>query len=197
MVSRVHYCVGQINVAEERNEPPAPNCRCRKFISLEKATELVKSGEASWVVVKRTRGLAQVICKLCAGDKSVIKCAFCQGKGLAPEPVVWDEYNNDIVLVSQLPEDKTEKKRTSALKKKTPRVATIEAPHIRNAYLNGNKEAAARIEQYGEMIVMGLQELGAEIINAQTRKVIIEGKRDPENDKKRGIGRDYDYGRTI
>lgn len=197
MISRVHHCTGQINVAEERNEPPAPNCRCRKFISIEEATAMVDGREASWVVVKRTRGLAQVVCKLCSGDKSVKNCAGCSGKGLAPQSVVWDEYNNDIVLVSQLPEDKTEKKRSSVLKKKTPRVATIEKAHIERAYVYGKKEAQERIEQYGELIVWGLQELGAEIINGQTEEIIFPGKVEPKDNAKKGIGRDYDWGRAI
>jgi hypothetical protein len=195
MLSKVHHCVGQINVAEGRNEPPAPSCRCRKFISIEKATEFVKLGEVSWVVIGRTRGSADVICELCAGDKDVKNCASCNGKGFVSKPVVWDEYNNDIVLVSQLPEDKTEKKRSSILKKKTPRVATIEAPHIERAYVYGKKEAQQRIEQYGEMNIWNLHELGAEITKGG--KVIAEGKVEPENDAKRAIGRDYDYGRTL
>jgi hypothetical protein len=213
MISRVHHCVGQIDVAEGRKEPPAPSCRCRKFISIEKATEFVKLGEVSWVVIGRTRGLAQVVCKLCGGDKSIKNCAECRGKGLAPVPVTWDEYNNDIVLVSQLPEDKTEKKRSSVLKKKTPRVATIEAPHIERAYVYGKKEAQQRIEQYGEMVAWGLQELGAEINisckycgllrgcrcvgDRKTGKVIMEGRPEPKNDAKKGLGRDHDWGRCV
>jgi hypothetical protein len=195
MVSRVHHCVGQINVAEGRNEPPAPSCRCRKFVSIERATEFVNAGEVSWVVIKRTRGLAQVVCRLCSGDKSIKNCAGCSGKGLAPEHVVWDEYNNDIVLVSQLPEDKTEKKRSSILKKKTPRVATIEAPHIERAYVYGKKEAQERIEQYGEMIAYELHALGATL--KKNEKVVLEGKLEPKDDEKRGIGRRYDWGRSL
>lgn len=189
MISRVHHCTGQINVAEERNEPPAPNCRCRKFISIEEATAMVDGREASWVVIKRTRVLAQVICKLCAGDKSVKNCAGCSGKGLAPEPVVWDEYNNDIVLVSQMPEDKTEKKRSSVLKKMTPRVATIESEHIERAYVYGKKEAAARIEEYGLMILEARAFVGKD----KTYVIGVE----PEDNPKTGEGRRYDYGRAV
>jgi hypothetical protein len=197
MISRVHHCVGQINVAEGRNEPPAPSCRCRKFVPIETATKFVKSGDVSWVVIKRTRGLAQVVCRLCSGDQSVKNCAGCGGEGLAPEFVVWDEYNNDIVLVSQLPEDKTEKKRSSILKKKTPRVATIEAPHIERAYVDGKKEAQQRIELYGELVMWGLQELGASVVDSRTRKTVIEGKSEPVDNAKDGTGRRYDWGRAI
>lgn len=106
-----------------------------------------------------------------------------------------DEYNNDIVLVSQLPEDETEKKRSSVLKKKTPRVATIEAPHIERAYVYGKKEAQQRIEQYGEMVAYELYDLGATL--KKNGKVVAQGKVEPKNDAARGIGRDYDYGRAL
>jgi hypothetical protein len=197
MVSKVHHCTGQINVAEERNEPPAPRCRCRKFVSIDVATAMVDAGEASWVVIKRTRGNADMACEMCIGDKSVTNCAGCKGKGLVNMPVIWDEYNNDIVLVSQLPGDKTEKKRSSVLKKKTPRVATVERAHIERAYVYLKKEAEERIELYGESIVWSLQELGAEVINGHTGEVIMPGKVEPKGDAKKGTGRDYDWGRCI
>jgi hypothetical protein len=199
---RIHHCAGQIDVAEERKEPPAPACRCRKFITLDKATQMVKKGEASWVVTKRTRGYAEVTCSLCGGNKEIKNCANCAGKGVAIESVVWNKYNNDVVLVSELPEDEKEKKRSSVLKKKTPRTATIESKHIERAYsgaLTEKKprqwigkegvEARERIEEYGMLVLENRAFIGKD-------KIYVIGV-EPENDPKIGQGRDYDYGRTI
>jgi len=186
---RIHYCAGQINVAEERSDPPAPSCRCRKFIPLSKATKMVKDGEASWVVVKRKSGYAEITCSMCGGDKTVVNCANCGGKGVAIEYVVWNQFNNDVVLISELPKDETEKKRTSVLKKKTPRVATIEKAHIYRAYVDGNKEAAERIEEYGRLVLEARAFIGKD-------KIYTIGV-EPANDATTGQGRDFDWGRTI
>jgi hypothetical protein len=180
---RIHHCAGQIDVAEERKDPPAPKCRCRKFISIDKATKMVKNGEASWVVVKRISGYAEVVCPMCVGDKTIANCANCNGKGVIIDNVVWNTYNNDIVLISALPEDKTEKKRSSVLKKKTPRVATIEKAHIERAYVYDNKEAQERIEEYGRL-------------TNETLTSFIVGP-EPEDNPKTGEGRKYDFGRKI
>jgi len=189
MVSRVHHCLGQIDVAEERKEPPAPNCRCRKYISIERATQIVKSGDASWVVVGRTTGPADIVCSICKGSKDVVNCSGCKGVGTVVKTVVWNKYNNDIVLVSQLPDDEREKKRSSVLKKKTPRVATIEEAHIERAYVEGNKAAQERIEEYGYLI------LDARAFIGRDRIPMI--KTEPADNPKTHEGRTYDWGRAI
>lgn len=187
-------------VAQGLEEPPAKKCNCRKFIPYREADKLVKSGAAAWIVVKRERGSQEVTCNLCKGDKEVRGCANCGGVGKIWEGAVWDTYNYDIVLVSEASADVKEKKYRPALAMKTPRVATIEAKHIIRAYVDGGaqaKEAAARIEEYGHMIQMNLQELGAELKDIATGKTVIPGKPEPKNDSDKGEGRDYDYGRAI
>lgn len=200
-VSRVHSCIQQIKVAEERLEPPAAKCRCRKYIGIAKATLMVKNGEASFIVTNRIREATGEICHLCKGDPEVKKCANCFGSGKEKGTLIREDYGNDIVLVSRHPADKTEKKRSSALAAKTPRVATVEKNHIENAYsgsLTTDKprqwrgdgaEARERIEEYGRLILDARMFVGKDRIPC----IGIE----PENDAKTGTGRDFDFGRAI
>jgi hypothetical protein len=188
-VSRKHHCISQEMVSQGLEEPPAKKCTCRKFIPYKKADEMVKKGEARWVVISRERGIREVICSLCGGDPEIKNCASCRGTGKRIEAAVWDTYNYDIVLVSQASADLKEKKYRPALALKTPRVATIESEHIERAYVYGVKEAAERIEKYGYLILDARAFIGPNRIPA----IGIE----PENNQKTWTGRDYDYGRTI
>jgi hypothetical protein len=188
-VSRVHSCPQQIKVAEGRLEPPSGKCRCRKYIGIKKATEMVKNGEASFIVLARFREGTDAVCHLCGGDKEVKKCANCFGKGTERGTIIREDYGNDIVLVSRPPADKKEKKRSSVLSLKTPRVATIESEHIELAYVENVKEAQERIEEYGRLILDARMFVGPNRIPA----IGVE----PANDAKTGTGRDYDYGRAV
>lgn len=203
-VSKVHSCKEQIKVAEGRLEPPSGKCRCKKYIGIKKATEMVKNGEASFIVLLRVREGTDEICHLCLGNKEVKNCANCFGKGAERGTIVREDYGNDIVLVSRPPVDKKEKKRSSVLSMKTPRVATIESEHIELAYVLNVKEARERIEEYGRLVQIGLQELGAELRKpknflrpSETTRIVIPGTREPEDDQKKGQGRRFDYGRAI
>jgi hypothetical protein len=187
--SKVHSCIHQIKVAEERLEPPAAKCRCRRYIAIAKATLMVKNGEASFIVKSRTREPSNEICRLCHGDKEVKNCANCFGSGKERGTIIWEDYGNDIVLVSRPPADKFEKKRSSSLAAKTPRVATIEKNHIELAYVYEVKEAQERIEEYGRLILDARMFIGKDRIPCL--------KVEPENDAKTGTGRDYDFGRAI
>lgn len=188
-VAKQHYCPGQISIAIGDSEPPAPKCRCRKYISIEAARKMVENEEASWVIVERVQKDIEMPCSLCHGDPEVKNCANCRSKGKETKMVLIPRYGNDIVLVSRRPADKKEKKRSSSLAKKTPRVATIEEEHIELAYVEGVKEAAERIEEYGRLILDARMFVGPKRIPA----IGVE----PENNQKRGEGRRYDYGRTI
>ena len=182
-VSRVHHCISQEMVAQGLEEPPAKKCSCRKFIPYRKADEMVKKGEARWTVTARKRGTQENVCPLCSGSEDVKNCAQCNGTGKVLAAAVWDTYKLDIVLVSQASVDKKEKKYRPALALKTPRVATIEWQHIRRAYVDGVKEAAERIEEYGRM-------------NKEMIASLIVGY-EPEDNPKTGEGRKYDHGRAI
>src|SRR6266403_4526636 len=188
-VSRIHHCISQEMVSQQFEEPPAKKCTCRKFIPYKKADAMVKNGEARWCVVKRERGTRSITCSLCGGDPEVKNCAKCAGLGAVVVPAVWDTYTQDIVLTSQASHDEKEKKYRPALAMKTPRVATIESEHIERAYVEGVKEAAERIEEYGMLMLDARAFVGPNRIPA----IGVE----PENNQLRGEGRDYDYGRAI
>lgn len=187
--SRVHHCISQEMVAQGLDEPPAKRCNCREKRPYKVADEMVKNGEARWVVIKRERGTKEEVCPLCQGNDEVKNCAQCADTRKIVVAVVWDTYKTDIVLVSQAAIDKKEKKYRPALALKTPRVATIESEHIERAYVDGNKEAAERIDEYGRLILEARSFIGPNKIPCI--------KPEPENNPNTGEGRDYDYGRTI
>jgi hypothetical protein len=189
----VHHCIAQEVIVYGLMEPSSDiKCRCRKRITLKRATELVRVGEASWITATRVRGERPEVCRLCKADNAVAKCALCGGKGMTLEPYMEDTPGSDILLVSRNPQDAKEKK-SFFLKAKTPRAPTIEEGHITRAL--DDKEAKERIEQYGESIVWNLQGLGAQV--TLNGKEIFPGKPEPKNDAKKGLGRDYDWGRCI
>jgi len=211
-VSRVHHCVSQEMVAQGLEEPPAKKCTCRKFISYKKADEMVKNGEARWTVTGRERGTREEICTLCDGNPEVKNCASCRGTGKRTVAAVWDTYNYDIVRVSQASADLKEKKYRPALAMKTPRVATIESEHILRAYVECVPEAAARIEEYGMLIVKEqLRQLALNLSNERFDELWREYEAanfrlpyspvpirfEPEDNPKTGEGRNCDYGRAI
>jgi hypothetical protein len=189
-VSTVHHCYQQEYISQGFEEPPAPKCRCRKRIPLSKATEMVKNGAAKWIVTKRTKTPGFEICSLCNGDPEMKKCANCHGAGVQAGTELYEEYANDIVLVSRAAVDKTEKKYRPALALKTPRVATIEEEHIELAYVDGMLEAAQRIEEYGRLILEARLFIGPKKNNVPG--IIPE----PPDDRDEGTGRNCDWGRA-
>jgi hypothetical protein len=210
-VSREHHCISQEMVAQQIEEPPAKKCSCRKLVTYKQADEKVKKGEARWVVTKRERGTQELVCSLCNANPEIKNCASCRGTGKTLVAAVWDSYNNDIVLVSQASADAKEKKYRPALAMKTPRVATIESEHIERAYVEGVPEAAARIEEYGMLIVkeqfrMLAVGLTKEEFDAAWREyeeagtpafTLIAVRPEPVDNPATGEGRNCDYGRAI
>lgn len=170
---------------------------------------MVKNGEASWVILRRFREAAEEVCRLCKADPDVKNCANCKGSGKQAITAIREDYGNDLVLISTPPADKREKKRSSALAKKTPRVATIESEHLEKAFsgavetriVNGKRTrvwvnlepmaqaAQDRIEEYGRLILDARAFVGKDRIPAI--------KTEPADDPKTGQGRRYDYGRAI
>jgi hypothetical protein len=206
---RVHHCISQEYVAQGLSEPPAKKCTCRKFIEYKEADLLVKKGSARWVVTARQRGTRTVSCDMCDGNPEIKNCAQCGGDGVIVTPAVWDTYDDtQIVLVSHAAINPNEKKYRPALAMKTPRVATIESEHIERAYVDGNREAAARIEEYGRLIQEARMYPGpAKCAHRPEFKcdrcTVAPGEKvnaiqaEPENDRSKAQGRDYDYGRGI
>ena len=176
-------CIGQELVAIQKMEPPAPKCQCKKQIEYSEANDLVKRGAAKWVVTKRTRGTIEVDCPFCLQwtDLEKKSCAQCKGTGRVMEAKVWEDFNNDIVLMSSTPIDKGKYRMNT--RAKTPRVATVEKKHIFRAVIDGLKYAAERIEEYGLMILQARIDMGI--------------KPEPVNDRLTQQGRDFDMGVPI
>lgn len=216
-------CKGQEDVAIGVLPPPAPPCRCKKQIDYAKANELVKTGQASWVIIAKTPFDIEVECPMCAGLTDVEKktCSQCRGKGKVTESREIPKYNEDVVLLSSVSVDPKNKKYRWNTRSKTPRVATIEAKHIKRAYVDNLKYAAQRIEEYRTMIQESLGDFGAELRTTDPLTAITQivkpGNPEPENvrisyppgsitfrDGSKNKtwwwkieGRDNDYGRTV
>lgn len=169
---------------------------------------MVKNGEASWVILKRTQEAINEVCHLCLADPEYKNCPNCNDTRREPGTLEVLDYGNDLVLISTPPADKKEKKQSSALAKKTPRTATIESKHIIRAYVLGVKEAAERIEEYGRLIRAARMFNGpskcahreefkcTRCINGLSGPIPAIGK-EPEDNPETGQGREYDFGRAI
>jgi hypothetical protein len=218
--SRVHTCKKQQEMAveEHRLEGPGDKCRCRKYVTLTQATEMVQVGEASWVVLRRVP-VSEDVCSLCEGDPEVKNCANCYGTGKEEINGFTEVYGVDVVQVSRPMLDEKKRKYKIMRSKgatqklpavKTPRTPTIESEHIENAYSDGlirvkidgklaiewvpgEKKgplvARARIEEYGRLIY------DARAFQGKDRIPTI--KPEPEDNASLAQGRTFDYGRTI
>ena len=205
-VSRVHHCIAQKRIVRGTLEPPATTkCKCRKFITLKAATQLVKDRDAQWAVTKRIYLTEMEPCGMCAGEteKWVSVCSRCNGKGTVPMTRDVSEHSNDIVLIGQ---DKAVYE-----KPKTPRTATVEEEHFELAYCDGLVKgikpepipglnnlmylprvwdrpnvARQRIEEYGEMITQARAFVGP----AKNPTIADE----PEDNQYYGEGPTHDWG---
>lgn len=165
---RVHYCFSQhLNESlpprrctgacqkgrKKGVRPPCTckKCKCRRIVSIDGARELVESGEAEWVIIKRNPIRTPRICPLCANDDLLKKsCSNCNKTGEIIEIVFSPERINDIVMVVRGSGEPGHEVFRSVVAKQTPRVATIEYAHIQRAYVNGYPEDQERIEEYGK-----------------------------------------------
>lgn len=196
-ISKVHSCQQQELVALGKAEPPAKFCRCRKTMDYQEADELVKCGEALWVVVARERGKESVRCDMCNGSTEVKNCAKCNGTKMVEVARTWDTYKYDIVLV-----------RHRSKNVSTPKVPTIESEHIEYAYVNQDPKAAARIEEYGLLTLEARAYPGPSRCTHRkefkcTRCEVPTGTKvyaisvEPADNPETGEGRNYDFGRAI
>jgi hypothetical protein len=176
-------CYDQERVAKGELEPPAPKCQCKKLIDYAKANELVRHGDAMWVVTKRTRVDVEVDCTMCSvmSDTEKKTCAGCKGTGKIQERRAIDSYNNDIVLTSQRASDPRDRSEKYYTQPQTPRVPTIEEEHIVFAYVEEWKDALQRIKEYASMIQWALQEYGAEVRDEESGEILMEGRPEPKD----------------
>ncbi len=217
---RLHSgCIKQEMVATGELAPPAGKCHCKKMVDYAYANELIKTGAAKWVVVKRTPVDVIEDCPFCVGmtDAEKKTCTLCSGSGKVSVLREIEVYNNDVVLMSSLSIDVKNKKYRRNTRAKTPRVATIEKKHIIRAFVDDLKYASDRIEEYESMIQEQLGEFGAELRDSKTGQIVKLANPEPEDEAKgyppgsitfsdgstnkawwwKTEGRRYDWGRVI
>jgi glutaredoxin len=178
---RVHTCNQEIEGYIQKK------CRCRKFVTLEKATELMNDGYANNIIESFKTVDIKTICSMCAGMDAYKKsCTFCGKTGETLKKFAQAVYGENIYMRPFL---------------KTPRTATIEEEHVEYAYVKRDKDAIKRIELYQDLNRQALVELGAGIVRktvtGKVLEVVIEGHPEPEDDASKWQGRTYDQGRSI
>ena len=179
-------CLGQEMVATGESAPPAPKCRCKKMVDYVYANELIKTNQAKWVVIERTPVDVIEGCSFCLDMTDVEKksCSLCAGLGKIKVLREIEKFNNDIVLMSQMSVDVKNKKYRRNTRAKTPRVATIEAKHIKRAYVDDLRYAVERIKEYEAMIQEELGEFGAELRDSKTGEIAKQGNPEPKEEVK-------------
>ena len=219
MRCKVHHCISQEMVAQRHAEPPAAKCLCRKYVSLERAKEMVRNQEAKWCVIKRTPGTIMIDCRMCHGDPKLDckHCPLCRGVGSIEKSDFVEEYSFDVALVSRASVDVKERKYRPALSMKTPRVPTIEAAHIIRAYVSDEAREIVEMVETGPRWVRKyanarttpqaaqaarerIEEYGLLVLDARTYagidRVSMIGV-EPADNPDTGEGRRYDYGRGV
>lgn len=173
---RVHTCDQRIEGYMEQR------CSCRKYVSQDKADQLKQDGDAANVIVSRKTIDIEIVCPICEANERLMKsCRVCNKTGIATTKKDIDEHGEDIYMRPVL---------------KTPRTATIEAKHLEYAYVKGDKDAKKRIELYHELDQLSLVKMGAQLRDSQG-EILFEGTPEPEDNPKKGEGRNCDYGRSI
>lgn len=180
---RLHTC----DQVKERDLKPEGyidgKCRCRKFVTVEKAEQLVDDGVALPIVLSWRTEDVDKPCPVCdSQEKFKKRCHLCNETGKVTETKVFLETGSDIYIRPIL---------------KTPRTATIEAKHLEYAYIKLDRDAQRRIELYHAADQMNFAKLGASLVDSKTGEILFEGVPEPPDDPKKGIGRTFDYGRTI
>ena len=178
MKSTVHTCHNQ-HLGEQKPK----KCTCRKKISLAEATKQVEKGFAQWILKGQTTTTTTEICPICSNGDTKKTCQNCKKTGEVEVSHQVKSFGTDIVLVTAgTANDDGDLVYKPVLALKTPRVATVEAPHIVRAYVNNVIEEQERIEIYG-------------LLTLQARVDMHIGV-EPPDDPKTGTGRNCDYGRS-
>lgn len=185
-----HSCLKREQGFTENDILPA-GCRCRLFVTLSRAQELINNGEAANVAVLRKVVPVEEPCTICGQDPVFVKsCTNCDKTGIVKSNDYRIIRGEDIVFVSNL--------------KKTPRTATIEKAHIERTF-EGHRNEGVRTDFYEILTVEFLNSLGATVYqNGRVvedefidGKLIRKGKSEPTDDPQLHTGREYDYGRPV
>lgn len=195
-------------VVEEKRQPNPNKCslghRCRGLIDWKEADQRVKWGEALWVPISREYVEIKEMCKHCQGAEVLIKtCGECAGTGKVTVKRTLNKYNgehdDDIVLIAH---------HTKSNRVSTPRVPTIEDEHMYRAYVDGNREAQERIQEYGLLVLEARAFPGPRECRHRpefkcSRCPLPKGEKEyvigtePADDARTGTGRKYDFGRAV
>jgi len=194
----------------QKEHPLSPvKCRCRKYISIDKAKELVAQG-AQFVIARYSEIATEEPCVICEGKENLVKnCSFCGKTGKITVKKVVPVYGEDIILTV----GERKERLVNSAAKRTPRVATIESKHILRALgIVGLGSGAAR-KRWDEYELITLKERirllsphksveefeAAWLLWEQdtTKPFPIAYREEPADDAKTGSGRRYDYGRSI
>lgn len=173
-----HTCF-QRKKGMERDTPLSPKkCRCRQYVTADQATIEVARGLAQYVVTFDKTIEVEETCSVCGGQDNLKKtCKNCAGVGVVKISQRVQIKGQDIIRT--VSEDGT-KNITTTQVKKSP---TIEKAHIERAYVDGRRDEQLRIEEYGA--------LTKDFISS-----LIVGY-EPEDDRDKGTGRRFDYGRSV
>lgn len=180
---RVHTCE-QVKERDLKIEGALDGtCSCRKYVTLQKAAQLVEDGVARPIVLRWWYDEIEKPCPVCDNQEKLKKrCRVCENTGKVNESKIFTETGDEIYMRPFL---------------KTPRTATIEAKHMEYAYIKGDRDAQKRIDIYHTLDQISLAKLGASLRDTKTKEILFEGTPEPENDKTKGVGRKYDYGRPV
>jgi len=194
----------------QKDHPLSPvKCRCRKYISLDKAKELVAQG-AQFVIIRYSSIATEEPCPICEAKENLTKnCSYCHKTGKITVNKVVPVYGEDIILTVGEKKDRL----VNSAAKRTPRVATIEKNHILRALGivgRGSGPARKRWDEY-ELITLKERirllvphksvqefEVAWQLWELDTTKPFpIAPREEPADDAATWTGRRYDCGRKI
>lgn len=160
---KVHYCFSQhlneslpsrkctSSCSKNKKRCECKKCKCREEATFTRAHQLVQSGAAEYVIIRKEPVDIKLICSMCANDDLLKRsCSACNKTGEIIRTEMVPVRSNDIVMVTTGSGESGHEVFRSVMAKQTPRVATIEFAHIQRAYVNEYPEDILRIEEYGK-----------------------------------------------
>lgn len=195
----------------QKEHPLSPvRCRCRKYISTVRAAKLISEGAAQFIITGYKDLSIEEVCPVCAGqDKLKRSCSFCKQTGIILVTKRLPVYGEDIITTV----GEKNKRQTNITAKKTPRSPTIESGHILRSIgaLGSGAEAASKRRDEYEMLTLK-ERIRLLVLNPDLetfenlwrlwildtdQPFPMELRSEPVDDAKTGLGRRYDYGRSV
>lgn len=179
------------------------DCDCRKLISETEAADLVNKNQAEWVILSFEESLK--VCPVCDGGELKTTCSNCNktGRIVNSKPI----YGEDITVTFGSRNQVT-------ISKKTPRSPTIEQGHIFRALedpgSSRSDNARARWDEFElltlkERIKLLVVNYNSELFETAwkaweadpSQPFPLEFRTEPPDNRQTGVGRRYDYGRSV